>query len=320
MYCMEKRAVQVVAVIVFFAACVCNGETRIEDTALYKYLIVPQAKIFQVTPPVQEVKEDEAVIEQPKSQLKEEVAKDPEPDREPPRKRRKQIVSSPLMTADTPFYEAIDILRNSTKRPLNIFVNWTDLEENAGVDRDTPIGIGGIERASVRQYLRLILHSLSVTSKAKIGFVVEGGVIHIATEDSLPRRMSTRVYNVPGLLMAPSNPMPFGGQGYGMPYGGGMGQMGPMGSYGNYGGGYGGYGGGYGGSPRGGYGGGYGGSPRGGYRGSYGGPVMHRNYSAGYIGIPTGVGLRANGGFFGNVGYTQIPVGYNSGRGVVRTW
>ena len=272
---MEKRAVQFVAVIVFFAACVCNGETHIKDTPLYKYLIVPQAKPFQETEPAQVVNEDEAVIEQSKSQSKEEVAEvaeeDPDPNGEPPRKARKQSASSSFIAADTPLYEAIEILRNSTKRPLNIFVNWSDLEENAGVDRDTPIGIGGIERASVRQYLRLILHSLSVTSEATIGYVVEGGVVHIATEESLPKRMSTRVYNIPGLLMAPSNAMPFGGQGYGMPYGGGMERMGAMGSYGNYGGGSGGgryggrSGGGYGGGSSGGYGGRYGGSSRGGY-------------------------------------------------------
>ncbi len=319
---MEKRAVHFVAVIVFFAACVCKGENRIEDTPLYKYLVVPQAKPFEVTQPVQEVKEDEAVIEQGKSEPNEEVAEYLEPDSEPAAKRVERIGSSFAMTAETPFFEAIEILRYSTKRPINIIVNWNDLEENAGVDRETPIGIGGIERASVKSYLWLILHSLSVTSEATIGYAIKGGVIYIATEDSLPNRMTTRVYNIPGLLMAPSNAMPLGGQGYGN-YGGGYG--------GRYGGGYGGYGGrnggGYGGryggrsgGGYGGYGGRSGGSRRGGYRGAYGGTSMRRNYSPGYIGVSTGVRLGANGGFFGSVIHTAVPVGYNYGRGVVRTW
>ncbi len=300
---MEKRTVQVVAVIVFFAACVCKGESRIEDTPLYKYLVVPQAKIFQETQPAQEVKEDEAVIEQGKSEPNEEVAEDSEPDseedsepdREPAVRAGERMRSSFVMTADTPFFEAMDILRNSTKRRLNIVVNWNDLEENAGVDRETPIGIGGIERASVRLYLRLILHSLSVTSEATIGYVVEGGVIYIATEDSLMERRVTRVYDISDLLMAPSNAMPLGGGGYGN-YGGGMGRMGQMGSYGNYGGGSGGsYGGRYGGGSGGGYG-GYGGISGGRNGGGYGG------YGSRYGG---GSGSRyggASGGRYGGYG------------------
>lgn len=152
------------------------------------------------------------------------------------------------------FAQAIDILRHSTKPPLNIAVLWKDLEENADIYRDTPIGIEGLSGVSIRMHLKLLLMGVSAGSPAEIGYTVDEGVIIIATRESLPVKMKARVYDVTDLVAPPANyfffpspGMPFGipmggfggfgpGGGYGMGYQGASAGMYPGGSYG-YGGG-----------------------------------------------------------------------------------
>jgi hypothetical protein len=146
------------------------------------------------------------------------------------------------LTPDTPFGEAISIFRDSTEPPLRIIVLWRDLSENADIDRDTPIGMESISGISLGKNLELLLMSVSAASPAKLGYVVEKGVIIIATKDSLPRKMIKRVYNVTDLLSAPANYFypggfrspymgfygrPYGG--YGRPYGGAYGLRSPYG-------------------------------------------------------------------------------------------
>jgi hypothetical protein len=102
--------------------------------------------------------------------------------------------------ADMTFEQAINILRNSTVPPLNISVLWRDIEANAGITRDTTIGIDGVSGVPLRTHLKLLLSSISANSPAKLGFVAEGGVIIIATEQSLPRRLRTVVYYIADLV------------------------------------------------------------------------------------------------------------------------
>jgi hypothetical protein len=172
---------------------------------------------------------------------------------------------------EMPFREAIDILRNCSRPPLNIVVLWREIGENAGVYPDTPIGIDGIPGLRAGQYLDSLLLSLSAGSAAKLGYTVHNGVITVATTDALPApKLETRVYDVSDLVAEPARyffpPFLFGGMGYG-------GQM--MGPFGGYGGGFGaGYGPGASYPP----GGSYGYSGTGGFpglvRGAYGSPIQ----------------------------------------------
>jgi len=149
-------------------------------------------------------------------------------------------------TPQMPFGEAIDILRNCTTPPLNIVVLWKEIGENAGVHRDTPIGIDGLPGLRVGQYLDLLVLSLSAGAPAKLGYVVHKGVITVGTTDALPApRRITRVYDVSDLVAEPARyffprvgygGMGSGGMGYGGMSGGQM--MGP-GGYGGFGAGYG---------------------------------------------------------------------------------
>jgi hypothetical protein len=216
----------------------------------------------------------------------------------PSRKRptvtyRRPTASPSSFTPEMSFDEAIKILRNSTVPPLNIAVLWRDLEENADIYRDTPIGMDGLRGVPLRTHLKILLASVSGGSVEKLGYVVDGGIIIIATQSRLPRRMRTRIYDVTDLVSEPANyrfmpgfGMPFGpgAMGFGggmMSYGGGMMPYGGMGygGQGSYGGmGYGGQGS-YGGMRYGGQG-SYGGMSYGG-QGSYGGMSSYSGASGG---------------------------------------
>ena len=155
----------------------------------------------------------------------------PKPTAPPSRKVTRPAVRRPaIFTQEMPFSEAIEILRRSTTPPLNIVVLWKDIGENAGIYRETPIGIDGIGGLRVRQYLELLMLSLSAGASARLNYTVNRGVVTIATVDSLPRpKYMTRVYDISDLVAPPARyfrrPMAFGGMGYGA-------QMGAMGGYG----------------------------------------------------------------------------------------
>jgi hypothetical protein len=167
----------------------------------------------------------------------------------------KNAVGPSSFTPEMYFDEAINILRNTTKPPLNIVVLWKNLEQHADIYRDTPIGVDGVSGVSLRTHLNLLLMSLSADSTEKLGYVVIDGVIIISTESSLPKRLRTRVYYIADLVGIPANgsfvpgvgmPFGFGGMPFGgmMSFGlggllGGIGNMGYAGqgqqSYGNVG-------------------------------------------------------------------------------------
>jgi hypothetical protein len=137
----------------------------------------------------------------------------------PPRQSQPSAVRSPTsLTRQTPFGEAVEILRNSTRPPLQIIVLWRQVEA-AGVYRDTPIGIDGVAGLRVRQYLDLLTLSLSAGASTKLGYTVDGGVITISTTDALPvSRLVTRVYDISDLVAAPARyALPT--MGFGMGYG-----------------------------------------------------------------------------------------------------
>jgi len=149
------------------------------------------------------------------------------PVRELPAKPARRTPAS--FTPQMPLNEAVDILRNCTTPPLNIVVLWRSLD-GAGIYQDTPIGVDGLPGLRVRQYLDILVLSLSAGAGEKIGYVVDGGVLTIGATSALPApKLVTRVYDITDLVAPPANyglpPMGYGGM-YGAP------MMGPAGSYG----------------------------------------------------------------------------------------
>jgi len=115
--------------------------------------------------------------------------------------RASRTLSSPAsFTPDTPFGQAIDILRNAIDPPLPIIVIWKDLDRNADIDRYTPIGMDGVSGVPLRTHLDLLLLAVSADSPTKLGYVVNNGVITVATQDNLPIKRSTRVYDIADIM------------------------------------------------------------------------------------------------------------------------
>jgi hypothetical protein len=108
------------------------------------------------------------------------------------------------ITADTQFSRAIDIVRNSTRPPINIVVLWNDLRDKAGIEMQTPIGVDAVKGISIRKNLEIILRSLS-TREIKIDYAVVDGVVVIGTKDSLPKNMKLRTYDITDLTGKPAD-------------------------------------------------------------------------------------------------------------------
>jgi hypothetical protein len=123
------------------------------------------------------------------------------------------------------FGRAIDILKHCTRPGLNIVVLWRDLEAK-GIDQETRIGLDGVPGLRVRQYIELLLRSLSASTGKEMGYVIEDGVIFIATKEALPKpKMETRLYYIGDLVAPPSvgmTPMMMSSFGLGNSYGAGM--------------------------------------------------------------------------------------------------
>lgn len=145
----------------------------------------------------------------------------------PVSRQSRKITRPSSFTPDMPFSDAIDILRNSTRPPLNIAVLWKDLEENADVYPETPIRMNGLSRVPLRTHLKVLLMSVSGNGGERLGYVVRNGVIIIATQSSLPKRRVARVYDISDLVAPPANyrfrpgfGSPFGNGGGGIGFGG----------------------------------------------------------------------------------------------------
>ncbi|MHC4927188.1 MAG: hypothetical protein ACYTER_07650 [Planctomycetota bacterium] len=104
-----------------------------------------------------------------------------------------------VINEDTTLEEALDILSDSVRPRLPLLVLWSDLEANAMIDRDTPIGLGGFGQIELKQALKLILLSISVTGGSKPELAYEGNVVTIGTQRGLLQRSANKVYSITDL-------------------------------------------------------------------------------------------------------------------------
>jgi type II secretory pathway component GspD/PulD (secretin) len=119
-------------------------------------------------------------------------------------KQLDEVVDLSQLTPEMSFGEAIEALKNSVNPPLRMFVNWRDLYDNADVDQTTPINMDALTSVPLRKALVLLLEAVS-GGFADINFIVEGGVITIATAESLPSEMETLVYDITDLIGRPAD-------------------------------------------------------------------------------------------------------------------
>jgi len=118
-------------------------------------------------------------------------------------KQLQQSVDLSSLTLHMTLSEAIELLRNSTEPPLKIVVMWRNLRDNANIEKDTTIEMDGVSGIRLHTGLDILLRAVS-SNYAKLGYIVKDGIIIIATKDSLPVKMSTRVYDISYLLSAPA--------------------------------------------------------------------------------------------------------------------
>ncbi|MHC4570959.1 MAG: hypothetical protein ACYS0C_02625, partial [Planctomycetota bacterium] len=115
-----------------------------------------------------------------------------------------EIVDLSELTPEMPFGEAIEELKNSVEPPLRIVVLWGDLSDTADIDQTTAINIDAISAVPLVRVLELLLESVS-GGYADLDYVVEGGVIKIATVERLGPKLMTLVYDVTDLLGQPAD-------------------------------------------------------------------------------------------------------------------
>ncbi|MBN2129619.1 MAG: hypothetical protein JW741_08985, partial [Sedimentisphaerales bacterium] len=140
-----------------------------------------------------------------------------------------QTVDLAGLSPEMPFSEAIEVLKNSVQPPLNIVVLWRDLLDNADIEPSDPIDMDALTNVELGTALKNLLSAVA-GGYAELDYIVDRGIITVATEEGLPEsRMETRVYDVSDLVAEPANyrgmGMMMGMMGGGM-MGGGMGGMG----------------------------------------------------------------------------------------------
>ncbi|MBN2456931.1 MAG: hypothetical protein JXB29_10445 [Sedimentisphaerales bacterium] len=118
-------------------------------------------------------------------------------------KQLAQTVDLSELSRQMPFSEALEIIRDSVVPPLKMFVNWRDLETAAEIDQLTPINMDPIPSLSLRTGLKLLLESVSA-EWVELGYIVEDGVLTIATKDRLPSEWEIQVYDITDLLSRPA--------------------------------------------------------------------------------------------------------------------
>jgi hypothetical protein len=109
-----------------------------------------------------------------------------------------QIVDLSNLTASTAFADVIEQLKTAVDPPLQIQPNWKDLLENGEVEQTTPAGMDPLSGIKLRKALEILLDGVS-DDLAELKYVVDTGVIVIATQDRLPSKLVARVYDISDL-------------------------------------------------------------------------------------------------------------------------
>ena len=103
---------------------------------------------------------------------------------------------SPVMS----FAQVIESLENSVEPPLQIQPRWRDLADIADIIPTTPAEMEPITDVKLGTALDVLLAGLSNYELATIDYTIGEGVIIIATQDSLPSKLITQVYDVSNII------------------------------------------------------------------------------------------------------------------------
>lgn len=104
-----------------------------------------------------------------------------------------------LSFTKTPFKDVVDLFRQWSD--ANFHVNWQALT-GPGVTQDTEVTLN-LTNVSVQKALELVLNDLGTT--AKLGYIVQGGVVTISSKDDLAKSPIIRVYDIRDLIVRVPN-------------------------------------------------------------------------------------------------------------------
>ena len=131
-------------------------------------------------------------------------------------KQLAEIVDLLELSREMSFSRAIDVLKDAVYPSLKIVVLWRDLYESVAViEPTTAINMDPISAVPLGAALGRLLDAVS-GGLTDLRYVVQNGIITIATLESLPSKLETRVYDVTDLLGQPANYGDFQGLGTGM--------------------------------------------------------------------------------------------------------
>ncbi len=119
-------------------------------------------------------------------------------------KQFEEIIDLSAFSPEMSFGDAIGEIKNSVEPQLKIIVDWRDLYDTAEIDQTTPINMDSLPDVPLGTGLKLLLKVVS-GGFAELGYVIEDGVITIATLESLPSELEPMVYDVTDLLGSPAN-------------------------------------------------------------------------------------------------------------------
>ncbi|MHC4131301.1 MAG: hypothetical protein ACYSSP_09010 [Planctomycetota bacterium] len=89
-----------------------------------------------------------------------------------------------MLTPDTTFADALDILKDSVEPPLQINVDWPDLFDSGDIEQTTTINMEGLRDVRLAKALEFLLDSVS-GGYVDLGYQIDDGIIKIATEMEL---------------------------------------------------------------------------------------------------------------------------------------
>ena len=104
---------------------------------------------------------------------------------------------------ETPLNMVIEFFRDLSG--VNFHVNWRSLEAT-GISKDTPVTLN-VKNVSIAQALDLVLDQLNVARDrySSLYWVIDDGVVHIATGELLNRETKVRIYDISDLLLVVPN-------------------------------------------------------------------------------------------------------------------
>lgn len=112
-------------------------------------------------------------------------------------------VDCSMLTENMPLSEALNLLSESVQPRLPLLIRWDDLQANAFIEKDTPIGVEGFGRLKLRYALNHILQA-AAGREPKPALIAEGGILILGSHEMLLKHRNTRVYDVKDLLAVPS--------------------------------------------------------------------------------------------------------------------